>query len=80
MSRVRSRKESMQLRIGTALLLISLFSGCAVFGTARQEVRPLDGDFFFVKKGEVVTIAKNGAFCSDEYLSEILLVTTKEKR
>jgi hypothetical protein len=40
----------------------------------------LDGDFFFVKKGETATFAKDGAFCSDEYLSEILMVKAKEAK
>jgi hypothetical protein len=40
----------------------------------------LESDFAFVKKGDVVTVAKDGAFCSDEYLSEILLVKASEAK
>lgn len=59
-----------------------LCSGSIGCGTVRPEaaVRPLDSDFAFVKKGDVVTIAKNGAFCSDEYLSEILFVKAAEAK
>ena len=72
----------MRLKTGIVLGLILLSSGFSGCVTARPEasVRPLDGDFFFVKSGEVISIVKNGAFCSDEYLSEILLIKAQEAK
>jgi hypothetical protein len=72
----------MRSKIGILLVLIclsSVYNGCV---TARPEasVRPLNGDFAFVKAGETMTFAKNGAFCSDEYLKEVLWVKAKEAK
>jgi hypothetical protein len=41
---------------------------------------PLNGDFAFVKAGELMTFAKDGAFCSDKYLAEILWVKAREAK
>jgi hypothetical protein len=40
----------------------------------------LDGDFTFVSAWDTMTFKKAGAFCSDEYLEEILLVKSKEAK
>ncbi len=37
-------------------------------------------DFQFVKAGETMTFAKNGAFCSDQYLEEVLWVKAQEAK
>ena len=72
----------MRSRIGILVLLISLAVGSIGCATDRQEasVRPLGADFQFVKAGEVMTFAKDGAFCSDEYLEEVLWVKAKEAK
>ena len=66
------------------MLLVSICLCSASIGcqTARPEatVRPLDSDFTFVSAGDTMTFKKAGAFCSDEYLEEILLVKAKEAK
>ena len=64
------------------LVLISVFSGFSGCATARPEatVRPLNGDFAFVKAGDTMTFTKDGAFCSNEYLEEILWVKAQEAK
>lgn len=80
MLRERLGRVLMRSKIGMLLLLILLCNGLIGCATVRPEssVRPLEGDFAFVKKGDVITIAKDGAFCSDAYLSEILFVKAHE--
>ena len=72
----------MRSRIGILVLLTLLAVGSTACGTVRQEasVRPLGADFQFVKAGETMTFTKDGAFCSDEYLKEVLWVKAQEAK
>lgn len=58
------------MRFTLTMLLVSapLLTGCA----AKVIIHPIqEVDIHFMKKGETYTSVKDGAFLSDEYLSEV---------
>ena len=60
----------------SALTLASMnYAGCAK--TNKIVVHPLESDFRLVKKGETVSVQKDGALVSNEWLLQVAGVATE---
>ena len=57
--------------LGMLLLSLAVLTGCGVFN--RRSLHIIEAqDIQRLKAGEVVTVARNGYFVSDEYLKEVM--------
>ena len=72
----------MRSKIAMSLLLIFLFSVLIGCSTKSKDIvtYPLPADFVMLKSGETFTPQKAGAYCSNEYLAEVLRIKMEQAK